>query len=340
MPKICLIHPWVKDLPSALEWLRMVKLSGDPTLVWDDEAPDVLIATEWIHYRRDCFERFRRLWPKASLRAACFQEAIAPDFNLFDYAFGFGDADTPRFTRLLSPLDMFPGFLTGEHNNPVADAEEARAELARKTGFCNFLYSNANAHPMRDAIFDKLSEYRRVDSLGRHRNNVSVPGTGYGGKHKAECLDLKRPYKFSIAAENACFPGYMTEKLFTSLQARTVPVYWGDPLAAQEVNPACLINAADYPDLDALLERVKEVDGDDEKWAEMVSALWFTPAQEAAQAERTRRYRERMAAVLKGELPKALPEGYHVSLYRRRFFAGDFPMDKKGLRYFFQRMKR
>lgn len=48
---------------------------------------------------------------------------------------------------------------------------------------------------MRDKLFYNLSEYKRVDSLGKHLNNVNTKGTGYLGHHK-DCVTLKEPYKF------------------------------------------------------------------------------------------------------------------------------------------------
>jgi len=40
-------------------------------------------------------------------------------------------------------------------------------------------------------------------------------------------------YRFSLAFENASFPGYVTEKLFDCLIAGTVPVYYGAPDVAE-----------------------------------------------------------------------------------------------------------
>lgn len=306
--------------------------SGFPNLEWDASAPEILIATEFVYYRKDLFGQFMRLYPKARVKAICLQEALEPDFNIFDYAFGFSNAhagDT-RFYRLPSPLDMFRGFLDGSRSNSLT-AEAAAEELSQKTGFCNFVCSNPSAHPMRDGIFHKLCEYKKVDSLGKHLNNVGTAGTGYGGVHRAEGLSLRRPYKFSVASENACFPGYVSEKILVALQAHTVPVYWGDPFVASVINPACFINAADYPDLDAMLQRVKEVDADDRLWIEYVTAPWFTPEQEAAHRERTALYMARMKELLAGKLPPIVPEGYHVSLYRKRFFENVFPFESPGV---------
>jgi len=326
MPKVFLIHPYVKDLPSMLSFLRLP--SCPQGLEWSEEEPDILIATEWIYYKKKLFKRFRELYPKAGLRIGYMQEALELDFNIFDYGVGYSDAfkGNDRFLRLLSPLDIFVNFIDSKENT-IVSKEQALEELSRKKGFCSFLYSNANANPMRDRIFYALSEYKKVDSMGKHLNNVGVPGTGFGG-HSADCKLLKADYKFGISAENTDFEGGTTEKIFTTLLAHSVPVYWGNPHITDDVNPACFINAADYPDLDALVAKVKEVDADDELWAEMVSAPWFTPEQQRAHVERTALYVEGMNKIISGTMPRRVAEGYHTGLYRKRFFEGNYPKDK------------
>jgi hypothetical protein len=43
-------------------------------------------------------------------------------------------------------------------------------------------------------------------------------------------VDALAPYEFSVAIENCCEPGYVTEKLFDCFLCGTTPVYLGDPL--------------------------------------------------------------------------------------------------------------
>ena len=42
-------------------------------------------------------------------------------------------------------------------------------------------------------------------------------------------LEFLRPYKFNLAFENASVPGYTTEKIVDAMQARAMPIYWGNP---------------------------------------------------------------------------------------------------------------
>ena len=327
--KICFIHPWVKDIPSFLKVTCLQGKVDAADLEWSDTDPDILFGTEWIYYRSELFGKFRSLYGKAAIRVGFFGEAIEPDWNIFDYGIGFSDrhAGDERFIRILSPADMFTSFITGTENE-LRSPDDALALLERKTGFCNFLYSNPKAHPMRDRLFYEIGKYKKVDSLGKHLNNMGTPGTGYGNGHAQECKDIKSAYKFSIASENAEFSGYTSEKCFTSLLAHTVPVYWGNPHVKDDINPEAFVNVADYPTLDAVVERIREIDNDDQLWASIVSAPWRTPEQVAMQARRTEEYVVRMAALLGGELPATVASGFHPDLYREHMIASTFPMER------------
>ena len=97
-----------------------------------------------------------------------------------------------------------------------------------------------------------------------------------GGKRE-EKIDFMSHYKFAIAFENTIWPGYLTEKIFDVLQARTVPIYWGDPEVTRWVNPKAFINVADFPDADAAIDYILEVDRNPELYASYQNAEPFLP---------------------------------------------------------------
>jgi hypothetical protein len=185
-------------------------------------------------------------------------EPIQPDFSQCDYAFTAFYIDHPRHLRLPyyavlydSPRDLIRG----------GDFPQPREILAEKTKFCSYVVSNHSRRRNRNRleIFEKLSNYKKVDSGGRFRNNIGGPIlNGYEGK-----INFLRNYKFHIAFENASLPGYTTEKLPQALMARTLPIYWGNPRVAEDFNPRSFVNAADFPDLDALVARIIQLDQDE-----------------------------------------------------------------------------
>lgn len=182
-------------------------------------------------------------------------ENICPDFNLYDYAIGFEYLDFgDRYLRW--PLYYTYGqqlwdLLMSKHINP-------QEKLARKTDFCSFVYSNGNGNPIRQQFFQELLRYKKVNSGGRYMNNIGIPE---GVKDK---IEFESRHKFSIAFENSSHPGYTTEKLIQSFAAGTVPIYWGDPLVKKVFNPESFVFVNDFESLDAVVNKVKEIDENDE----------------------------------------------------------------------------
>ena len=183
-------------------------------------------------------------------------ENQAPDFNLCDYAIGFehlqfGD----RYLRL--PLWMI---YTGDVQQ--MQSKHINPDISAKTDFCSFVYSNSNAAPARQQFYDALSAYKHINSGGKYLNNV-------GGPVKDK-LSFQLKHKFVIAFENTSHPGYTTEKLIQAFAAQAVPIYWGDPCVADDFDTGSFVNCHDFPDWDAVVERVREIDNDDALWLKML----------------------------------------------------------------------
>jgi hypothetical protein len=52
--------------------------------------------------------------------------------------------------------------------------------------------------------------------------------------------------------------------------ARTIPIYWGDPKIVKVFNPKAFINVMDYSSIDAVVQRVVELDNDDKAYMTML----------------------------------------------------------------------
>lgn len=234
-------------------------LSGAYTLVEDAEKPDFLICSCFgdAHWSYDCVKIYYT------------GENVTPDFNMYDYAIGFDELlFSDRYLRV--PLYRLYGRPYPDWTFPV------RRDIAQaKTKFCNFLYSNsAFASPEREYFFRLLSHYKQVDSGGGAFNNI--------GEWVKDKLAWQRDYKFSIAFENSSKPGYTTEKIIDPLSAQTIPIYWGNPDIAKDFNAKRFINCHDYSSFDEVVERVKELDADDGKYAEVLSQPWFPEGKQPA----------------------------------------------------------
>ncbi len=183
-----------------------------------------------------------------SIRLYYTGENDVPDFNLCDYAISFHHISY-RNRHLRQPIYVrWQGF------NNLRDRQ--RMPLPKqKRGFCSYVVSNNwCSDPIRTQIFEELSKYKFVASGGRHANNI-------GGPVKDK-LDFLNKYKFNIAFENSRVEGYTTEKIVEALAARTVPIYWGDPLVNIDINPRSFINISDFASLSEAIEYIKQVDAD------------------------------------------------------------------------------
>ena len=189
-------------------------------------------------------------------------ESLLPDWTECEYAMTCHYLDDPRHLR-------FPYYLL--YSTPeVLDKQRDNVEtiLAAKTRFCGFVVSNAGRSKTQKRVdfFHRLSRYKRVDSGGRVLNNIGGPlPDGPQGK-----LDFLRTCKFNIAFENASLPGYTTEKIVEPMKARCLPIYWGSTRVREEFNPKSFLNYFDFPNEEALIERIIELDQDDAKYLEVM----------------------------------------------------------------------
>jgi len=125
--------------------------------------------------------------------------------------------------------------------------------------FCNFVYSNnVNSDPIRDVFFHKLCKYKKVDSGGRHLNNIGV-----AVKDK---LQFIKDYKFTIAFENSAVPGYTTEKLIEPILVKSLPIYFGNPLLSLDFEPDSLVLVECRDELDQVIDQIMNLDKDDDQY--------------------------------------------------------------------------
>ncbi|MEL7073968.1 MAG: glycosyltransferase family 10 [Planctomycetota bacterium] len=192
-------------------------------------------------------------------------ECVTPDFNVSDYAFGFDHLEYgDRYHRL--PLYRL---CDEAWNALVATRPEPDLVLAQKKHFCAYVMSNTKDSAFeRTEIVEALERYKPVDCGGKWRNNVGGP--------VEDKIEFQRSRKFVIAFENYSYPGYLTEKFAQAAQSNAIPIYWGDPTVAEQLNPASFINAHDFSTLDELADHVAEVDQDNQLYMRMLSEPWFT----------------------------------------------------------------
>ena len=235
------------DFVKALQKRYDVEISNEPDYVFFSD-----FGRTYLNYQ-NC------------IRIYFTNENLCPDFNVCDYAIGFSHLTfEDRYLRM--PFYLFTK-LTPRAAIYASDIQKAKNKhlftediIKEKSGFCSFVYTHADR--FRDELFRELSKYKAVNSGGGHLNNM-----GYRISDKTA---FESKHKFSIACENGATSGYTTEKIMQSFAAQTVPIYWGDPNVTTDYNEKAFINCNRFNNLQEIIEKVKEIDSDNDKYLAML----------------------------------------------------------------------
>ena len=272
------VNWWIPDNEKNFYDNLFVQILSKKYDIVYSEKPDFLLFSQIDNY-----EMKTHFFDYDCVRIFFTGENVRTDFNVADYGLDF---DYMEFGDRHLHLPLFA----------LGNIEQNRA-LNKRENFCAYIVTNGGERDnvlLREQFFDKLSKYKKVDSGGRHRNNI---GHFVEDKHK-----WLQNYKFNLCFENSSYPGYLTEKLFDAYNAGCVPIYWGDTslrvgfadnaggggfdisdnecidmrvpeiplhLIEYKINPKAFINAHNFPNLNALLEEVKRIDNDDKAYEAM-----------------------------------------------------------------------
>lgn len=192
-------------------------------------------------------------------------ENYVPDFNIIDYAI------CPYPIQFMDRCCYRPvcmGDLGQANKLQYKDRNFTKSILEDKIYFANFIAGHESEHNIRGDFFKKLSEYKRVESPGSYLNNMpNSKMVWYLNDSKAE---FQRKCKFTLCFESTKHEGFVTEKITDAFYSDTIPVYYGSSTVTDIFNPKAFINCSDYPNFDAVIEKIIELDQDDEKYLEML----------------------------------------------------------------------
>ena len=141
-------------------------------------------------------------------------------------------------------------------NNEIFDPAVPTSEKMPKLVYMN---SNCGAKNGRNSIVQKVMQIGdiKVDSYGRCLNNM---------KSEKAKNEIFSKYKFCIAMENSNEVDYVSEKLWQSLQAGCIPVYFGAPNIADFLPvpvSQIILNYADFGSPQALSDEMVRISKDD-----------------------------------------------------------------------------
>ena len=196
-------------------------------------------------------------------------ENYTPDFNLVDYAIS-------RYPIEFQDRHFYlPGCISAETVLSSRFAELSKKDrnytqdaVKEKEFFASFIAGHESEGGIRGNFFKELCKYKRVESVGSYLNNMP------DGKTVKWADDSKttfqRKCKFSLCFESTKHEGFVTEKISDAFYADTIPIYYGSANVTEIFNPKAFINCSDYDSFEAVLEKIRELDEDDEKYLEML----------------------------------------------------------------------
>lgn len=140
--------------------------------------------------------------------------------------------------------------------------------------FCSFIVSNPKCE-IRNKLFEKLNNYKKVNSMGRYANN-----TGYNIHYpywSNEFFNILGSHKFMICCENTKMETYSTEKIVNPYISYTIPIYWGSHNIKNIFNHESMLFLEDETEesFDKLINKIIELDNDDNKYLEFINRPIF-----------------------------------------------------------------
>ena len=195
-------------------------------------------------------------------------ENTYPNFNTVDYTISHYDLGFNRNLR-------YPHWAYRDFERRHNYYEPRTFQFQNQIEFTDDLFDNrSNDIPMAISndyreginIVEQLFEKFKINSCGKWLNNVPPIGDKIESK-----IQYFNKFKFSLAFENATNDGYVTEKLYESFVANTIPIYFGCDDAKKDFNPKAFIHVRDYDNIDDLVNAIKEVMYDKERYKEMIT---------------------------------------------------------------------
>lgn len=193
-------------------------------------------------------------------------ENVRPNLNEYDYSISF-DLDSIGGRNIRFPLwNLYVNWWDVDSENiNLTEFNKVHnpIDVYNRKEFCCIVIGNPVQN--RIDVSRKLSEYKPVHGYG------SVFGNRFDGRK----IELLQKYRYNICFENAIHPGYHTEKLLEAKIAGCIPIYYGDDTASIDFNEKCFINYKNYNSPEALLEYIKYLEENEDKFLEIASEPLF-----------------------------------------------------------------
>ena len=225
------------------KWLK-TKMKDNFIVKFKKENPDYLIYNAFGD---------EHLNPKYnnSIKIAILTENQIPDFSEADYAIGH------YHINYLDRYFKYSIFFWQNLNNDYFYSCRNKVVISpKRSKFCAALITNNySTDGFRINFINELNKYKQIDMGGQYNNNLN--------KSVINKNEFLSSYKFSIAMENSEGDGYISEKIVDSFISGTIPIYYGDYMIDEFINPKSFILIRGEKDMLEKIEYIKKIDNDD-----------------------------------------------------------------------------
>ena len=182
-----------------------------------------------------------------SIKIAYYTENKIPDLHQADYAL------SQAHINYLDRYYRYPSIIWHLSKNNLINIYKNRRKVNERTKFCAAIISNnATSDNFRLNFIRQLNKYKIVDMAGKVFNNI--------GRIIEKKIEFLSSYKFSIAMENSNGDGYASEKIIDSFISGTIPIYYGDYMIDEYINPKAYILIKGEKDIQEKIDYIKKID--------------------------------------------------------------------------------
>ena len=200
-----------------------------------------------------------------SIKIAYYTENIIPDLSDADYM--IANHHINYMDRYLKYSYVFGlRYQFNDNKFKIVRQRIIHSSIKNKK-FCAAVITNHQKYSsFRLKFINKLDKYKRIDMGGKFHNNVGFI------KDKISFL---MKYKFSIAMENTNGSGYVSEKIVQSFLSGTIPIYYGDYMIDEFINPKAFILIRDESEIKNKIEYIKKIDNDEKLFKKILNETIF-----------------------------------------------------------------
>lgn len=242
---------WPNFNPNDNYFIRVLKNNYD--LILDEKNPELIIFSVF---------GYSHLRYINAIRVQYIGENVRPNYWESDFSLSF-DYENYQHRNLRLPLYVIYGSIS-----QLLDKVTDKNLVAVPPSFCNMVVSNPNAN-FRNTFFKKLSQIKTIDSGGSYCNNI--------GEKVKDKVAFMRNYRFSIAFENSSYPGYTTEKIYESMIAGSIPIYWGNSWIAKEFNENSFVNLHNFSNTNQAIDYILRIENNIDLYIDKYVQPWLLP---------------------------------------------------------------